>query len=143
MTMALCMNCGNVKFGAICPCSECGIASTGDMSLDIAFSDHHLDLKTLEELGQVVRALRATCQAAGAGDDVAFWSFISYVSSNHPSILTANPPPELATRVDDVLRRTTLPTVVLHKSHTRGISGPETRGAGDRRRWWQFWKRGG
>jgi len=39
MSLALCFNCGNVKFGALCECDKCGIASTGDMDLDILFSD--------------------------------------------------------------------------------------------------------
>jgi hypothetical protein len=42
MTWALCLNRGETKFGAIRPCRSCKTASTGDMSLDIAFSDHHV-----------------------------------------------------------------------------------------------------
>ena len=142
MTMALCMSCGNVKFGAICPCPECGVASTGDMGLDIAFSDHRLDVATLKELGGVVRAIRGTCQSAGAGDDVQFWSFITYISTHHPSILTATPPPELAPRANDVLGRTRVPNVTLRPSRLRGTAGPAGDGGGSGRQWWQFWKRG-
>ena len=54
MTWALCLTCGDVKFGAICPCPNCGVSSTGNMQLDIAFSDHHLSRRTLDELGAVV-----------------------------------------------------------------------------------------
>jgi len=46
VTWALCLNCGEVKFGAICPCPKCNVESTGDMNLDIAFSDHHMAKET-------------------------------------------------------------------------------------------------
>ena len=39
MTQALCLSCGNTKFGAIVPCPDCRVASCGDMKTDIAFSD--------------------------------------------------------------------------------------------------------
>ena len=38
MTMALCFNCGDIKFGAICPCPKCQAESSGDMELDIRAS---------------------------------------------------------------------------------------------------------
>ena len=151
MTMALCMNCGNVKFGAICPCAECGVASTGDMRLDIAFSDHHLSARTLKQLGAVVRALRepgalgaqaqeARAQDAEARDAVRFWAFITYVSRNHPSILTADAPPELAPAVNDLLarKRGSLPAVELEGGRTRPT---DEHHPSDGRRWWAFWKR--
>jgi hypothetical protein len=141
VTQALCMNCGNVKFGAICPCPQCGVASTGDMGLDIAFSDHHLAFETLQELGEVVRAIRRTCESAGVADEVRFWSFIGYVSANHPSILTATPEPPIAEQVRDVLGRTRLPPVTLRPG-LRGPRAEKGNGAGGRR-WWQFWKSGG
>ena len=149
--MALCMNCGTVKFGAICPCAECGVASTGDMRLDIAFSDHHLSTRTLKQLGAVVKALREPAEPdtrahdaqpddAEKRDAVRFWAFISYVSRNHPSILTADPPPELAAAVNDLLgrKRGTLPAVELEDGRRPAAdSGQPSSG----RRWWEVWKR--
>ena len=80
MTWALCFNCGSTKFGALLPCPECQAASTGDISLDIAFSDHHMAVESLEEFGAVVRAIRQVCE----DDQLRFWSFIYYVSTRHP-----------------------------------------------------------
>ena len=48
MTWALCLNCGEKKFGAICPCPSCQAESTGDINLDIAFSDHHMSVETIK-----------------------------------------------------------------------------------------------
>ena len=39
MTQALCLHCGEIKFGALCPCPQCQADSTGNVDLDIAFSD--------------------------------------------------------------------------------------------------------
>jgi hypothetical protein len=55
MTDALCFNCVAIKFGALCPCFECGAPASGQMNLDIAFSDHHFSRHTLEEFGEVIK----------------------------------------------------------------------------------------
>lgn len=116
MTWALCLNCGEKKFGALCPCPSCQAASTGDVSLDIAFSDHNMAVETIEEFGEVVRAIRRACD----DDELRFWSFISFVSSNHPEILRVQLAPEKASRCADVLARSDPPPVVLRESeHAR------------------------
>ena len=80
MTWALCFNCGATKFGAICPCPQCGFTSTGDMNLDIAFSDHRLSEETLRAFGAVVGSIHRVCD----DDHLRFWTFIHYVSTRHP-----------------------------------------------------------
>lgn len=112
MTMALCFTCGHTKFGAICPCPECGIASTGDMNLDIAFSDHRLSVATLGAFGEVVRAIRRVCE----DDQLRFWSFIRFVSVNHPDVLGVNMPPEQQAACDAVLTRAHPPPVAVEES---------------------------
>lgn len=109
MTWALCLNCGKVKFGAICPCFECGASSTGDMGLDIAFSDHHLSKESLEALGGVVAAIHQ----ASDDKDLCFWSFIRYISVNHPSILGVELSPERLVKCDALLERANIPLVEL------------------------------
>jgi hypothetical protein len=105
MTLALCFRCGNVKFGAICPCERCGLSSTGNIQLDIAFSDHHLSHQQLQFFGSVVEAIRKV-----SDDDVGgFWTFIRYVSAHHPSILTANVPPDLVDRVNAITAKVEWP----------------------------------
>lgn len=107
MTMALCFNCGQTKFGAICPCPDCSVASTGDISLDIAFSDHHLSIAALESFGDVVRAIHRVCD----DDELRFWSFIRYVSLHHTDILGVELAPEQRKECDEVLARAQPPSV--------------------------------
>ena len=112
MTWALCINCGETKFGAICPCPECGVASTGNMNLDIAFSDHRLSRETLAAFGEVVRAIRRVCD----DDPTRFWSFVYYISTNHPDILTVNLPAEQQSLCASVLTRAGPPPVAVEES---------------------------
>src|SRR5262245_35535760 len=106
MTMALCFGCGGIKFGAIVRCPKCKVPSSGDMGLDIAFSDHYLDLETLKEFGRVVRAIQSS-----SGDlPTRFWAFIHYVSEHHPSILKVDLKPEMKAKVVEALRGVTLPS---------------------------------
>jgi hypothetical protein len=132
MTWALCLNCGEVKFGAICPCPRCNIASTGNMSLDIAFSDHHLSKDSLGQLGKVVEAIHR-----GSSDkELCFWTFIHYIATAHPSILGVELEPAMRSRAEQLLGGLQLPPVDL-------ASGPRAAGSSrsDRKkRWWQFWK---
>lgn len=112
MTMALCFSCGEIKFGAICPCPKCQIESTGNRRLDIAFSDHFLDVETLKEFGAVIRQIHAAC------DDppTRFWAFIQYVSEHHPKIMNIDLEPEMKAKVSNVLRGVALPPVTLRES---------------------------
>lgn len=112
MTWALCFNCGATKFGAICPCPECSVASTGDMNLDIAFSDHRMSVDSLKAFGAVVRAIRAVC----LDEQLRFWSFLRVVSLRHSEILSVRLAPEQARSCDEVLSRADPPVVVVHES---------------------------
>ncbi len=112
MTWALCFHCGGTKFGAICPCPKCGVASTGDMELDIAFSDHYLSTATLQAFGEVIRAIRRVCE----DDQLRFWSFLWYVSTRHPQILRDELSPEQRDRCEEVLARAHPPPVTVEES---------------------------
>jgi hypothetical protein len=112
MTMALCFNCGEIKFGAICPCPKCQVASCGDMGLDIAFSDHHYGVETLKEFGNVIKAI----QPASGDPATRFWAFIRHVSERYPSILKVDLKSEVKTKIDNVLHGVSLPPVTLRPS---------------------------
>lgn len=135
MTWALCFNCGEVKFGAICPCPKCQVASTGDMNLDIAFSDHNMTKKTLQEFGKVVAAIHSQSDDA----DLCFWTFIRYISVNHSSILAVELAPDAARKCDALLARTSLPKVTLTPSQAK--LAKEAAGSPDSSPWWKFWRR--
>jgi hypothetical protein len=117
MTWAVCFNCGEEKFGALCPCPKCGVGSSGDMNLDIAFSTHRMSRKRLRQFGAVVSALRRRCN----DERVCFWAFIFYVSEKHPNILKAELPAEFSERARELLAKAEIPEV-------------------SRKRWWEFWK---
>ena len=121
--MALCFGCGEIKFGAICPCPKCQVKSSGDMGLDIAFSDHHLDVETLKEFGGVIRAI----QSGGGDPSTRFWAFIHFVSEQHPSILKVDLKPEMKVKVAEALRGVTLPPVTVRESpiHRHRAREPE------------------
>lgn len=124
MTWALCFQCGEVKFGAICPCPRCNTASTGDMDLDIAFSDHHMTKESLEGFGKVVAAIHAECDES----ELCFWAFIRYVSIHHASVLGVDLEPNLAQRCDALLGKIELPMVaVVPSRHDRAaeVDDPE------------------
>jgi hypothetical protein len=56
MTAAICFKCGEMKFGAWCPCPKCGALpeSDDDLALSFAMSDHHFDTDALRQLGRCV-----------------------------------------------------------------------------------------
>jgi hypothetical protein len=110
------MSCGHRKFGAIVPCPKCGVASCGDMNVDIAFSDHHLSVAAIEALGDVIRAI--TPHAPDPAER--FWTFMQYVSTNHPSILRIDLEPAAAERVNAILAAADPPKVTLDRSPRAG-----------------------
>ena len=57
MTIAICFQCGAVKFGAFVPCDKCGATprSEEDVALSMGMSDHYFDTETLEQMGRMVR----------------------------------------------------------------------------------------
>lgn len=135
MTWALCFNCGEVKFGAICPCPKCDVTSTGDMNLDIAFSDHNMTKGTLEDFGKVVAAIHRESDDA----ELCFWTFIRYISINHSSILGVDLNPDVAQRCDALLSRISLPTVTISPSHAKLVKDQSQ--SSQKSPWWKFWRR--
>jgi hypothetical protein len=101
-----------VKWGAIVPCPECNVGSTGDINLDIAFSDHRMSVSTLTAFGEVVMAIRRVCE----DDRRRFWSFIRFVSANHSDILGVQMSLEEAAACDAVLASADPPRVVAEES---------------------------
>ena len=115
MTQALCFHCGETKFGALCPCPECQSGPTGDIQLDIAFSDHHMSVETIQGFGRVIKAIRMVCE----DDALCFWSFISFVSTHHSDILSVELAPEMSQRCDKVLARASPPEVTVEEPEFR------------------------
>jgi hypothetical protein len=53
MTEAICIGCGELKFGAFNICKSCGgiPRSDDELMLSLALTDHHLDSETLRQIG--------------------------------------------------------------------------------------------
>ncbi len=84
MTDALCLSCGDIKFGAFLECESCSAGSTGNIDLDIVFTDHHYSIETLQEFGAVIKKIHTQSE----DDNICYLTFIAYISENHPSILS-------------------------------------------------------
>lgn len=84
MSLALCFNCGNVKFGTLCECDKCGIASTGNIDLDILFSDWNFSQEVLAKFGNIVVQIQK-----GTNDKtIVFWTFLKFISNEYPNVLS-------------------------------------------------------
>ena len=57
MTTAVCIKCGDLKFGSFVPCPKCGGRPETDPELiiSLAMSDHYLDTATLKQIGVSIR----------------------------------------------------------------------------------------
>lgn len=131
MTIALCLNCGETKWGAICPCRNCQIQSTGDMEIDIAFSDHNYTVTTLEQFGSVIKEINSHCD----DDYIRNWTFIYYVSQNHPDVLRVEMEAEMEVEAEAIIAKCTFPSVVIEGS-------PELLRECEiesDKPWWKFW----
>ena len=107
--MALCFKCGDLKFGALCPCLSCDADSTGNESLDILFSDHRLSTGDLTEFGKIVAHFRAKTD----DDNLVFWCFIKYISEYHGNLLYAEVPDEFVAKVQEIYVETELPKLAI------------------------------
>ena len=131
MTIALCLNCGETKWGALCPCTSCQVESTGDMGIDIGFSDHYYTVTTLEQFGSVIKEINSHCD----DQTKCYRTFIYYISQNHPNILRVEMKAEMEVEVEAIIAKCTLPSVVIEDSHEllqeREIESDKP--------WWKFW----
>jgi len=112
MTLALCLNCGEIKWGAICPCQQCKVPSSGDMNLDIAFTDHYWAEETLSQLGAVIQTIAPHSQDSS----LRIWAFLQFVSDHHPDILKVELQPHQKAEVAALLKDLVLPPVKLQRS---------------------------
>jgi len=60
MTIAICLECGEFKFGAFNPCSKCGAKprDVDQLALSLACSDHYCDKATLEHISKIIQTGR-------------------------------------------------------------------------------------
>jgi hypothetical protein len=108
MTIALCLRCGHLKHGALCPCPKCQDKGTGDPQLDIAFSDHVVASSVLGDLGKIISLINKSDEKE---ELVKRWAFLWYVSENCSQILSVQIPPEISEKVTALYNELHLPKV--------------------------------
>ena len=106
------MNCGGIKFGALVPCPDCEAPATGNLDLDIMFSDHNISEPKLRELGEVIKEIAKVAP----NDAVTFWTFIRYISEHQSHILSAEVPQAIAAEVEQTYNAITFPDISLEDS---------------------------
>ncbi len=101
MTLALCFNCGNIKFGAFNPCDECGYSPNNDMLRDasIGFSDWVLSDEEFRRYASVIKRIHALSD----DDELCVWTFFRYISKNYPSILSIDVGNDIKIEADKIL----------------------------------------
>ena len=107
MTWAMCLSCGDIKCGALIPCSKCEAPATGNIALDIAFSDHRIPREKLLELGSVVSEIHRICD----DESLCLWTFLQYVTLHHPAILEIDLKDQAKDAVENILARLKTPTL--------------------------------
>jgi hypothetical protein len=127
MTIALCLKCGETKWGAWCECEKCGEKPDVGSPLELIFTDHNYAPDTLEQLGAVLKeisSLSADSQQAQA-------AFLYYLSVHHPTILQVNCPPEEAKVFDALLAACTFEPVTIEQSFEALMEGKRVEDEGD------------
>ena len=111
MTDALCLNCGAIKFGALCSCPKCKCGASDNREVNILFSDHRFSREVLEDFSKVIQLLGTVAM----DPQVRVWAFLKYMSDNYPQILYIEPPSDHTQQVADVLRSVSLPRVEIDR----------------------------
>lgn len=125
MAKALCFACGEIKGeGGLSVCPACGAAPTGDLNLDLAFSDQYVTPATLAAFGDVVRSINRVTDEPR----LRFWSFARFVSLHHEDLLGIEMPPAQAAECDAVLAQANPPAVVVEEVGAQGLLRPEGEG---------------
>jgi hypothetical protein len=112
MTSALCTRCGAIKFGAYCPCRDCGAPADPDKDLSIALSDHRLSVGALERIGEVVRAIAA----ASPDGDLRRAALLQMFRERFPPSYHREVAPSLVEPARAILATIALPTVNIQLS---------------------------
>jgi len=102
MTMALCFNCGNIKFGALTSCDECGYDPNNELLRDVSirFSDWFLNDDDFNLYSSVIKQIHLSCHE----NDLCLWTFLRFMSVNYPSILSVDMSVDLVIQSDEILK---------------------------------------
>jgi len=83
MTVALCTNCGEYKFGAWCMCQVCGSEGLDD-DVSLVLSDWHLTKEEMSQIGEAIQLIFKT----ELDESIRFALVVYYLSQKWPKLLT-------------------------------------------------------
>ena len=126
MAWALCLHCGNLRGGALAPCDNCGGETSGDFELDQLFGEPRLPRAALTKFSMLIKQLHQRIPEKR----LAMWIFLLHVDKEYPTLLRADPPPDIDEKARDLLERLNLPPLQLIRWYE------------SRRQWWKFWLKG-
>lgn len=109
MTQALCLHCGQLKFGALVACAACRHPADPRTDVNLLFSSHTLQSATLKALQPVVSALHRN----SANHEQAVHALLRYVARRQPNLVTLDAPHAEMAALDDLLARAGLPEVLF------------------------------
>ncbi|KAB2650380.1 MAG: hypothetical protein DVB32_11075, partial [Verrucomicrobia bacterium] len=82
MTVAVCTNCGKMKWGALCPCPLCEDHHL-DVEISILLSDHNLSENELNQIGGAIHVIHGT----GLDEEKRFHLLAYYLSRKWPKLI--------------------------------------------------------
>lgn len=112
MSAALCLFCGTIKHGAFMDCKACGSSAFDESNINLAFTDHHLDVSTLEEFGRVIKHLNAIAP----DQESALMSFFRLITERHPELIYNVTTPNLEEKAGAVLHLASVPEIKITDS---------------------------
>ncbi len=100
MSMAICLNCGCYKFGALTQCEECDYEPISDfIDVSIRFSDWYLKEEEFILFSSIIKLIHASENS----QEIRILTFIRYISLHYPSIITLNLSEDLKEKTDNHL----------------------------------------
>lgn len=125
-THALCLNCGEMHFGALTACRNCSFNPMEEAQKDgsffqlcLLFSDHNLSPKTLEDHGRIVKALRPVFPDVVERS----WALSYYLAEFNPNgkklFKQFMLPPELRQKIPDAVNKLNLPILPVERGMSR------------------------
>ena len=123
MTSALCLNCGKVKFGALCPCHICKDEPEGEADLLLFFTDHFLPQGLLKPLGEDLNKLKEL----ESNENLVIQAFLlnskQYFSEDIQEAIVSEGD---ITEVEELLKKANLPVhtveeIVVHEKSSKSI----------------------
>ena len=82
MSNSVCLNCGEIKFGALCECPNCN-QMPSDVDIAILLTDHYLDNDELKRISYAIKIIYNTI----TDEEIRFYAVANYLGRKWPKII--------------------------------------------------------